>query len=228
LFNWLTGVSVFPQLNKMKAAPNALHDFVIAMIEREAEHAKAGRPAGIYAKFNALVDPEVIQALYAASQAGVNIRLMVRGMCCLRSRIPGVSERITVRSIVGRFLEHSRVFRFENGGQPEIYLASADWMPRNFFRRVETCFPVEEPSLKEQLEHILEIYWRDNVKARQQAKGLTYERLVADPHGERLDAQAYFLDQITRRKRPDLEAKPLVIKPASRPREVEAEVSQPA
>jgi len=227
LFNWLTGVSVFPELTKIKAAPNALHDFVIAMIEREAEHAKAGRPAGIYAKFNALVDPDVIQALYAASQAGVNIRLLVRGMCGLRSRLPGVSERITVRSIVGRFLEHSRVFRFENGGQSETYLASADWMPRNFFRRVETCFPVDEPALKEQLEHILEVYWRDNVKARQQGKGLTYERIV-DPHGERFDAQAYFLDQIARRKRPDLEAKPIVIKAASKPRELEDAVSQPA
>lgn len=226
LFNWLTGVSVFPELTKMKAAPNALHDFVIAMIEREAQHARAGKPAGICAKFNALVDPDVIQALYAASQAGVNIRLLVRGMCCLRSRLPGVSERITVRSIVGRFLEHSRVFRFENGGQSEIYLASADWMPRNFFRRVETCFPVDEPALKEQLEHILEAYWRDNVKARQQGKGLTYERVV-DPQGERFDVQAFFLDQIAKRKRPDLEAKPIVIKAASRPRELEDAVTQP-
>jgi polyphosphate kinase len=115
------------------------------MIERETDNARKGKPAGIFAKVNSLVDPEVIEALYAASKAGVKIRLLIRGICCLRSRVPGTSENITVRSIVGRFLEHSRIYWFENSGHPEIYLASADWMARNFFRRVETCFPVDEP-----------------------------------------------------------------------------------
>src|SRR6201988_2637941 len=115
LFNWLTGVSVFPELAKIKAAPKKLHEFVLDMIEREKDHAKAGKPAGIFAKLNSLVDTEVIEALYKASQAGVKTRLMVRGMCCLRANVPGVSDNIVVRSLVGRFLEHSRIFRFENG-----------------------------------------------------------------------------------------------------------------
>src|SRR5580693_8716738 len=144
LFNWLTGVSVFPRLKKIKAAPEALHTFILEMIEREIDHAKSGKPAAIFGKVNALVDEEAIEALYLASQAGVKINLLVRGVCCLRSKVPGVSDNVTVRSIVGRFLEHSRIYRFENAGNPEVYLASADWMARNFFRRVETCFPVED------------------------------------------------------------------------------------
>jgi polyphosphate kinase len=210
LFNWLTGVSVFPELKKLKAAPKVLHEFVIEMINRETEHAKAGRPASIFGKVNSLVDTETIEALYAASRAGVKIRLLVRGICCLKPKIPSVSENIAVRSIVGRLLEHSRIFRFENGGNPEVYLASADWMPRNFFRRVETCFPIEEPALRQQVDQIIEIFWRDNVKAREQAADPTYRRLLAN--GERFDAQAYFIDQIGKRKRTDLESKPVVIK----------------
>src|ERR1700730_6827756 len=172
LFNWLTCVSVFPDLKKIKAAPKALHDFVISMINRETENAKKGKPSGIFCKVNSLVDPEVIQALYQASQAGVNIKLLVRGVCCLRSKVPGASDNITVRSIIGRFLEHSRICRFENAGRPEIFLASADWMARNFFRRVENCFPIEEPELRSHIDQILDIYWRDNVKAREQGPEL--------------------------------------------------------
>ena len=210
LFNWMTGVSVFPELKKMKAAPKALHEFVLEMIEREIEHAKAGRPASIFAKLNSLVDTEAIQALYEASQAGVRIDLLVRGMCCLRPRVPGVSDNITVRSIVGRLLEHSRIFRFENGGKAEVWLASADWMPRNFFRRVETCFPIEDPALRTQIEQILEVYWKDNVKSREQNSEPTYARRPIDK--ERIDAQAYFLEQAMKRKRVDVETKPRVIK----------------
>ena len=224
LFNWLTGVSVFPDLKKLKAAPKVLHEFVIDTIARETEHARAGRPASIFAKINSLVDTETIEALYAASQAGVKIRLLVRGICCLKPRIPGVSENIAVRSIVGRLLEHSRIFRFENGGNPEIYLASADWMPRNFFRRVETCFPIEDPTGRQQVEQIIEIFWRDNVKARQQGSEPTYRRLPID--GERFDAQAYFIEQIGKRKRTDLESKPVIIK-VPKAREDE-HVGQPA
>jgi polyphosphate kinase len=213
LFNWLTGVAVFPELQKIRAAPKALHDFVVASIDRETAHAQAGKPASIFAKVNALVDTEVIQALYRASQAGVRIRLLIRGVCCLRSQIPGVSENIWVRSLVGRFLEHSRIYRFENAGEPEVFLASADWMPRNFFRRVETCFPVDDLGLREQVDQILESYWRDNLKAREQGPGLPYVRTARE--GEpAFDAQAYFLEQLTKRKRPELDGKPLVIKAA--------------
>jgi len=221
LFNWMTGVSVFPELKKMKAAPEVLHEFILEMIEREIEHAKAGRQASIFGKVNSLVDTEVIQALYQASQVGVRIDLLVRGVCCLRSRVPGVSDHITVRSIVGRLLEHSRIFRFENGGKPELYLSSADWMPRNFFRRVETCFPIEDPALRTRIEQMLDVYWKDNVKAREQNSEPTYERRPVE--ADRIDAQVSFLEQAMKRKRADIETKPLVLKPnvqfSHRPRE---------
>jgi len=181
----------------------------------------AGRQASIFGKVNSLVDTEVIQALYQASQAGVRIDLLVRGVCCLRSRVPGVSDHITVRSIVGRLLEHSRIFRFENGGKPELYLSSADWMPRNFFRRVETCFPIEDPALRTQIEQMLDVYWKDNVKAREQNSEPTYERRPVE--ADRIDAQVSFLEQAMKRKRADIETKPLVLKPnvqfSHRPRE---------
>jgi polyphosphate kinase len=214
LFNWLTGVSIFPDLKKIKAAPKALHEFVLEMIERETEHAKHGKPSGIFGKVNSLVDPEVIQALYRASQAGVKINLMVRGVCCLRSRAPGISDNITVRSVIGRFLEHSRIYRFENGGRPQIYLASADWMARNFFRRVETCFPIEEPELQAQIEQILDTYWKDNVKSREQNSELTYIRRSIE--GEWIDAQAIFLEQASKRKKPDVDKKPAVLRASSK------------
>jgi polyphosphate kinase len=194
LFNWLTGVSLFPELQKLKAAPKGLQEFILELIQRETRHALDGKPAGIYVKVNALVDEDVIKALYAASQAGVTIRLLVRGVCCLRPGIPGVSENITVRSMVGRFLEHSRVYRFENAGSPEIYLGSADWTERNFSRRVETIWPVEDPSLRDQVEEILDIYWKDNLKSREQAAELTYVRVPAE--GEPVNAQARFLERI--------------------------------
>jgi polyphosphate kinase len=140
---------------------------MIALIEREAVNAKKGLPARIIAKMNALVDPQIIAALCRASQAGVQIDLIVRGICCLRPRVKGVSDRITVRSIVDRFLEHSRIFYFENACQPEVFAGSADWMPRNFFRRIEVVFPVEDGNLRERIRgELLEILLRDNVKAR--------------------------------------------------------------
>jgi polyphosphate kinase len=193
LFNWLTGVSLFPELTKIKAAPKGLHEFVLELIRREVRHALDGKPAGIYAKINALADEEVIKALYSASQAGVKIRLLIRGVCCLRPGIPGVSENITVRSVVGRFLEHSRVYRFENAGNPEVYLASADWTARNFLRRVEISCPVEDAPLRDQVENILDIYWRDNVKAREQGAEATYIRVSSE--GRRVDAQGLFLER---------------------------------
>jgi polyphosphate kinase len=210
LFNWLTGVSVFPNLKKIKAAPKSLHEFVLEMIRRETQHAKSGKAAAIFVKVNALVDEEVIHALYLASQAGVQIRLLVRGVCCLRSGVPGVSDHIVVRSIVGRFLEHSRVYRFENAGNPEIYLASADWTARNFFRRVEVCFPVQDPELQERVDQIIETYWKDNVNAREQGSDATYVRRAVE--GEHVDSQALFREQARQRKKPSLDVRSLVIK----------------
>jgi polyphosphate kinase len=144
-----------------------MHDRILKLINRETDDAKLGLPARIIAKMNSLVDRDVIEALYRASQAGVKIDLIVRGICCLRPKVKGISENITVRSIVDRFLEHSRIFYFENALQPEIYVGSADWMPRNFFRRIEILFPVEDGNLRERIRsEILELSLNDNVKAR--------------------------------------------------------------
>jgi polyphosphate kinase len=210
LFNWLTGVSVFPDLKKIKAAPKLLREFVLEMIHRETEHAKSGNPAAIFAKINALVDEEVIEALYLGSQAGVKIRLLIRGVCCLRPGVPGVSQNITVRSVVGRFLEHGRIYRFENAGYPETYLASADWTARTFFRRVEISFPVGDVELRERVDRMVEIYWSDNVKARELREEPTYARLKAD--GTRIDAQAHFREEARQRKKPQVDVRSLVIR----------------
>ena len=167
LFNMLTGYSVPPRWRRFAVAPFDLKDRVIQLIEREAEHARKGEPARIVAKMNALQDASVIRALYAASQAGVEIDLLVRGICCLRPGLEGVSSRIRVTSVVDRFLEHSRVFAFGAGDRTEVYLASSDWMPRNFQRRVEVMFPVEDPAIRARLlDEVLGFYMKDNVKAR--------------------------------------------------------------
>jgi polyphosphate kinase len=167
LFNMLTGYSVPPRWRRFAVAPFDLKERVIQLIEREAEHARRGEPARIVAKMNALQDATVIRALYAASQAGVEIDLLVRGICCLRPGLEGVSSRIRVTSVVDRFLEHSRVFAFGTGDRTEVYLASADWMPRNFQRRVEVMFPVEDPAIRARLlDEVLGFYMRDNAKAR--------------------------------------------------------------
>jgi polyphosphate kinase len=167
LFNLLTGICQFQGTRKILVAPFELHARLLGLITRETENARKGLPARIIAKMNALVDREIIEALYRASQAGVKIDLIVRGICCLRPQVKGVSENITVRSIVDRFLEHSRIFYFENGCQPEIFIGSADWMPRNFFRRIEVVVPIEDGNLRERLfSEILEITLADNQKAR--------------------------------------------------------------
>lgn len=165
VFNMLSGYSEPLFWNKLALAPLWLKDKFLYLIEREMKFAKEGKTAHIIAKMNSLCDKDVIEALYKASAAGVKIDLIVRGICCLKVGIPGVSENITVRSIVGNFLEHSRIFYFENDGQYEIYCSSADWMPRNLERRVEILFPVEAQELKEQLYKILEYQLRDNLKA---------------------------------------------------------------
>ena len=167
LFNLLTGICQFQGTRKFLVAPFELHKKVLSLIQRETENAKKGLPARIIAKMNALVDREVIEALYFASQAGVKIDLIVRGICCLRPKMKGITDHISVRSIVDRFLEHSRIFYFENACQPEIFVGSADWMPRNFFRRIEILFPVPDGNLRERIRNeILELALNDNVKAR--------------------------------------------------------------
>jgi polyphosphate kinase len=165
LFLQLTSLTQTPKLNKLVQSPFGMHDAILSKIAREAEHARAGRPARVLAKMNALVDPQAIEALYRASAAGVPIDLIIRGVCALRPGLPGVSENIHVRSIVGRFLEHSRVFHFENGGDPEMYCASADWMERNFFRRVEVAFPIQRQAHRERILRDLDVCLRDNVQA---------------------------------------------------------------
>ena len=167
LFNLLTGICQFQGTRKFLVAPFELHARMLALIERESRNAQQGLPARIIAKMNALVDPEIIKALYAASRAGVKIDLIVRGVCCLRPGVPGLSDNITVRSIVDRFLEHPRIFFFENALQPELFIGSADWMPRNFFKRIEVVFPIEDGNLRERIKSgLLDVSLSDNVKAR--------------------------------------------------------------
>jgi len=151
VFQQLTGLGKATGLKKLAQSPFGLHQMLLERIEGEAASARRGEPARIAAKMNALIDPAIIQALYSASRAGVAIDLVVRGMCCLRPGVPGLSENVRVRSIVGRFLEHSRIFYFLAGGTHLTYCASADWMPRNFFGRVEICFPIEDPELRERV-----------------------------------------------------------------------------
>jgi polyphosphate kinase len=165
LFNVLTGFASPQRYRKLIVAPTGMRTQLVEMIRREITHAEAGRPARILAKMNALVDPEIIALLYEASRAGVTVDLLVRGICCLRPGLPEVSERIAVRSVVGRFLEHSRAWYFHNGGQPEVHISSADWMPRNLDRRIEASVPLESPSHRETVLELLELMWRDNRQA---------------------------------------------------------------
>lgn len=186
VFNMLSGYSEPKKWNKLVVAPIWMKERFLAMIEREAENAKKGIPSYIVAKMNSLCDPVVISALYYASSCGVKIYLLIRGICCLKVGIPGVSENIHVRSIVGDFLEHSRIFYFSNGGAEEIYMGSADWMPRNLDRRVEIVFPVEDERIRKEIRHILDVEFRDNVKAHILQPDGTYEK--PDKRGKTLVA----------------------------------------
>ena len=191
VFNMLSGYSEPLSWNKLSLAPLWLKDKFLSLIQRETEYARRGRKAKMIAKVNSLCDRDIIAALYEASSAGVKIHLIVRGICCLRVGIPGVSENIKVRSIVGNFLEHSRIFYFENDGEPEIYMGSADWMPRNLERRVEILFPVEKEELKQRVIHILDLQLKDTVKANVLTKDNVYEKV--DKRGkEHLDSQEEF------------------------------------
>jgi len=180
----------------LQVAPLTLAQDILALIEREAVHAKKGQKAHIIAKVNGLLDAATIEALYAASQEGVQIDLIVRGMCALRPGVPGMSENIRVRSIVGRFLEHSRIFSFANGGNEEIFAGSADWMPRNLYERCEVVFPVvDKASCKRLRDEILGTYLRDNAKARLMQPDGTYVR--APKNGKPFSAQDWFMEQAT-------------------------------
>jgi polyphosphate kinase len=152
-------------LHSLLQSPFGFHGAILAKLARETEHALDGQPARVIAKMNALVDPQAIEALYRASCAGVQIDLIVRGVCALRPGVPGVSDNIRVRSILGRFLEHSRVFYFENAGAPQMYCSSADWMERNFFRRVEVAFPITRLEHRERILSDLNVYLKDNSQA---------------------------------------------------------------
>lgn len=177
VFNMLSGYSEPRSWNRLSLAPLWLKDRFLYLIERETKNAQRGHRGHIIAKMNSLCDRDMIAALYEASRAGVKIELIIRGICCLKVGVPGVSENITVRSIVGNFLEHARIFYFENNGRPEYYCSSADWMPRNLERRVEILFPVQDPSLQEKLGHILEGQLKDNLKAHILKPDGSYEKV---------------------------------------------------
>lgn len=194
LFNYLTGCSRQMEYRKILVAPVNLREKIEALIDREISHAQSGKPAHIMAKINRLADKQMIQKLYEAAAAGVKIDLIVRGICMLRPGVPGLSETITVRNVVGRFLEHSRVFYFANGGQEELYLGSADWMSRNLKHRVEVVTPVSDPAAKIYLkDELLTAYLRDNVKVRVLNSDGTYSRVEPKPGDEVFDSQAFFV-----------------------------------
>ena len=195
VFNYLTAYAEKAHYKPLMVAPKDMAKTCIALIEREARHARRGRPARIIAKCNAIVDPPVIRALYRASRAGVDIDLIVRGQCTLVPGLRGISSRIRVRSIVGRFLEHSRIFYFENGGKPEIYLGSADWMPRNLYERVEVLFPLKDESLRQRIcNEILPAYLADNLKARVLGQDGKYAYARRGKNGKGFSVQAHLMN----------------------------------
>ena len=196
VFGQLTSLGKVSRLHKLLEAPFTLHASMIEKIEREAEHARQGKPARIIVKVNSLTEAQVVQALYRASIDGVRIDLIVRGICTLRPGIPGISENIRVRSVIGRFLEHTRVYYFENAGEPDIYCGSADWMDRNFFRRVETAFPVTGKRLRDRLIQELEYYLRDNSQAWLLQSDGQYTHATPGPDEEPFAAQPALLDKL--------------------------------
>jgi polyphosphate kinase len=196
VFNTLTGLAEYPGLKQLMVAPFDLKQRLLGLIDREIAHAREGKPARIVAKLNSLVDREIIEKLYEASCAEVTIDLIVRGICCLRPKMPGLSDYIRVVSIVGRFLEHSRVYCFENAGTPEVFLSSADWMPRNFLRRIEVAFPIKAPALRDRIvNEILPNFLLDRVKARELQPDGSYRRLKPEGKEPRAQAQWHFRQQ---------------------------------
>jgi polyphosphate kinase len=178
-FNTITGYSEPPLFNRLVMAPAGMREKILLLIRRETDWARSGQNSEILGKMNSLVDPEIIQELYAASKAGVKVLLNVRGICCLRPGVSGLSDNIRVISILDRYLEHSRAFVFNNGGNPEVYLSSADWMPRNLNRRVELMFPLQQEDLKKRVTEILRLQMADNQKARVLRQNGSYERATS-------------------------------------------------
>jgi polyphosphate kinase len=199
LFNLLTGYSAPPRWYRLVVAPLGLHESILGLIAREAANARAGKKASIHAQMNALVDVDVIDALYAASEAGVDIHLRIRGICCLRPGIPGLSSRIRVHAIIDRFLEHARIFRFENAGNPELFFSSADWMPRNFHRRVEVLTPLLDARVKQRVQDILDVLFADVAKTWVLSADGKYERVAAPDAGSAPRAQQRFTEQARER-----------------------------
>jgi polyphosphate kinase len=218
LFNLLTGLGQFRGMRRILVAPYQMHERVVEMIDRESGHARAGVPARIVAKMNSLVDPDVIEALQRASRAGVKVELIVRGICCLRPGVEGLSSRVRVRSIVDRFLEHGRVWSFANGGRPEMWVASADWMPRNFHKRIEVAFPVEDGRLRERLDEMLERQLADTSKARVLAPDGSYRRAPRKAGAPARRSQHEFMElAMGRPPAPRVAARPARLVPRRRP-----------
>jgi polyphosphate kinase len=188
-FNAITGFSLPQRFRKIDAAPIGLRERILEMIEAETERKKHGQKARIFAKLNSLVDPELIEALYRASAAGVEIKLNVRGICCLRPGVPNLSKNISVVSIIDRYLEHSRILFFHHGGDRRVFISSADWMPRNLDHRVELLVPVEDQTLKDRLLLTLRTYFKDNVKSRRLLPDGRYERIRSSGKRPPLRAQ---------------------------------------
>jgi polyphosphate kinase len=196
VFLQLTSLGQMTTLNKLLQSPFTLHSTLIGKIDREIEHVRQGRAGRIVIKVNSVDEPLLIQALYRASIAGVEITLLVRGLCCLRPGVPGVSENITVRSIIGRFLEHSRIYWFANNGEDEIYAASADMMVRNMFRRVETAFPILDPDLLARLKGDMDLYLRDNTLAWVMDRDGSYHRVLPGAGEPAIAVQSLLLQQL--------------------------------
>jgi len=201
LFNILTGYSKFKEWRKFIVAPINLKQKIIELIRREAEYSTPENPGLVFAKMNSIAHEEVTKELYKASQKNVQIKLLVRGICCLVPGVKGVSENIEVRSILGRFLEHSRIFYFKNNGNPEVYLSSADWMTRNLHRRIELMYPCEDPKLKAHLMNLLELYWKDNTKSWRLLPNGEYEKIQPLQGEEEFSVQKYLLDTLEKERK---------------------------
>jgi polyphosphate kinase len=199
VFNELTGSISAPDYGPLLVAPHNLRERFTELIRREAEHARAGRPCGIRAKMNQLQDDLLICELYDAARAGVPMMLNVRGMCCLRAGVPDLSENIRIFSVLGRFLEHGRIYRFENGGDPEYFIGSADWMRRNLDARMETIMPVRDRDIQQELDHILDVYEQDNATAWDLLPDNSYRRRQPAPGEEPRPSQERFIREAAER-----------------------------
>jgi polyphosphate kinase len=218
VFNALTGATGYGRQRRVLVAPVTMRRRFVELIRREASHAREGRPSGICAKMNQLQDPDIIQELYEASRAGVRVDLVVRGLCCLRAGVPGLSENVRVISVVGRFLEHSRIYRFANGGDPEYFMGSADWMKRNLSNRVETVVPVRDEKLRRELDDILGVYLSDNASAWDAGPDGAYTRRRPREGEERRAVQEVFIRRATEDAGGSAPPPPPAVPPPSRPR----------